>query len=173
MKILTAAEMRETDRVTIETYGIASNQLMTQAGGAVARFALRQYPAAQSIVVICGMGNNGGDGLMAAGPLNAAGRGVPLVVGGRRDDRKGGPRLERVRQAGRSWWPRSGRRRRRLFPNRGCAGLVQASASPRSRGKRMTTKAGMGMWPFLRGATGSPARPQWPHWLHCAAGQGW
>ena len=91
MKILTAAEMRETDRVTIETYGIASDQLMTQAGGAVARFALRQYPAAQSIVVICGMGNNGGDGLMAAGALKAAGRDVHVLLLGRRDDLKGDP----------------------------------------------------------------------------------
>ena len=91
MKILTAAEMRETDRVTIETYGIASDQLMTQAGGAVARFVLRQYPAAQSIAAICGMGNNGGDGLMAAGALKAAGRDVHVLLLGRRDDLKGDP----------------------------------------------------------------------------------
>ncbi len=91
MKILTAAEMRETDRVTIENYGIDSAKLMTHAGEAVARFVLSQYPEARQIVVLCGKGNNGGDGLMAASALADAGRKPHILLLGRPEDLKGDP----------------------------------------------------------------------------------
>ncbi len=91
MKIQTAAEMRETDRVTTENHGVSSDALMTHAGRAVARFILKQYPDAQKIVVICGMGNNGGDGLMAASELAAAGRKPNILLLGLQDDLKGDP----------------------------------------------------------------------------------
>ena len=66
MKIVTAAEMREIDRRTVEELGIPALTLMENAGAAVADFCLGQYPAAVRIGVICGKGNNGGDGLVAA-----------------------------------------------------------------------------------------------------------
>jgi hydroxyethylthiazole kinase-like uncharacterized protein yjeF len=91
MKILTAAEMRETDRITIEQYGIASTILMTAAGRAVARFVQQQYPAAHRIVVLCGKGNNGGDGLMAAAALEEAGRAPQIVLLAGRDALQGDP----------------------------------------------------------------------------------
>ena len=71
MKALTAAEMREVDRLTIERYGTAGTQLMENAGAAVAEAIFRQISArglapVRQIVVLCGKGNNGGDGFVAA-----------------------------------------------------------------------------------------------------------
>ncbi len=80
MKIVTAAEMREIDRRTSEEIGIPSFTLMENAGGAVADFCLEQYPAAQRIGVICGKGNNGGDGLVTARKLHEAGKAVRVLL---------------------------------------------------------------------------------------------
>jgi len=44
MKILTAAQMRETDRLTTERYGIPSDQLMENAGAAIADYLAAAYP---------------------------------------------------------------------------------------------------------------------------------
>ena len=98
MKVLTAAEMRTADRVTAERFGVPTAQLMVQAGEAVARFILREYAGAERIVVVCGMGNNGGDGLVAAAALLRAGRQVHTVLLGHVDDLKGDPKemLERL-----------------------------------------------------------------------------
>src|SRR5258708_37180698 len=78
MKALTAAEMREVDRLTTERYGIPSLQLMEAAGKNVANAVLREFSPAlsQRVTILCGKGNNGGDGLVAARQLKAAG-GVP------------------------------------------------------------------------------------------------
>jgi len=71
MKALTAAEMREVDRLTTERYGIPSLQLMEAAGTSVCRV-IRDYRASRHldrtrrIVVLCGKGNNGGDGFVSA-----------------------------------------------------------------------------------------------------------
>jgi len=80
MKIVTAAEMREIDRATSQRFGVPSLTLMENAGTAVADFVLSQYPSAECIGVICGKGNNGGDGLVAARKLKAAGREVRVVL---------------------------------------------------------------------------------------------
>jgi NAD(P)H-hydrate epimerase len=79
MKVLTAAEMAATDARTVHS-GVPLATLMENAGGAVARFALRQYPQAQRVLVICGKGNNGGDGFVAAQHLAAAGKSVRAVL---------------------------------------------------------------------------------------------
>ena len=80
MKIVTAAEMRETDRVTSERYGVPSLDLMENAGNAVAQFVLSRYPSANRIGIICGKGNNGGDGFVAARKLHEAGRAVRVLL---------------------------------------------------------------------------------------------
>ncbi len=80
MKIVTAAEMREIDRLTTEKFGVPSLTLMENAGSAVADFVLQQYPQAQCIGVICGKGNNGGDGLVAARKLHEAGKTVKVLL---------------------------------------------------------------------------------------------
>ncbi len=70
MKILTAAEMREVDRLTIER-GIPGLILMENAGNRVVDF-LRETFAPLSehrIAVVCGKGNNGGDGFVVARQL--------------------------------------------------------------------------------------------------------
>ena len=80
MKIVTAAEMREIDRTTAERFGVPSLTLMENAGTAVAEFVISRYPAAERIGVICGKGNNGGDGFVAARKLHAAGKGVRIIL---------------------------------------------------------------------------------------------
>ncbi|HEY7351840.1 MAG TPA: NAD(P)H-hydrate dehydratase [Terriglobales bacterium] len=80
MKILTSAEMRETDRVTSERFSVPSLTLMENAGSAVAEFALASYAGAKSFGVVCGKGNNGGDGFVVARKLNEAGREVRVLL---------------------------------------------------------------------------------------------
>jgi hydroxyethylthiazole kinase-like uncharacterized protein yjeF len=89
MKILTADEMRTVDRVTTERYGVTSLDLMHEAGAAVARFVEREHPEAQHIAVLCGKGNNGGDGFVAARELDAHGRKVRVLLLGFPADIKG------------------------------------------------------------------------------------
>lgn len=66
MTVLTAEEMRETDRSASEDCGIPSSILMEHAAIAVCRIIRQEYPDAVKIAVICGKGNNGGDGIAAA-----------------------------------------------------------------------------------------------------------
>jgi hydroxyethylthiazole kinase-like uncharacterized protein yjeF len=80
MKIVTAAEMREIDRVTSQRFGVPSLMLMENAGTAVAEFVVSKYPSAERIGVICGKGNNGGDGFVAARKLHGAGKGVRIIL---------------------------------------------------------------------------------------------
>ena len=80
MKIVTAAEMREIDRVTSERFGVPSLTLMENAGTAVAEFALSRYPQAERIAVVCGKGNNGGDGFVVARKLHEAGKQVSVLL---------------------------------------------------------------------------------------------
>ncbi|HWE87464.1 MAG TPA: NAD(P)H-hydrate dehydratase [Terracidiphilus sp.] len=89
MNVLTAAEMQACDRATTEQYGIPSLQLMRNAGAAVADFARRQFPRARRIAVLCGRGNNGGDGMMAARLLAGSGLQVTVLLLGSPDGLKG------------------------------------------------------------------------------------
>ena len=89
MEILTSAEMGAVDRRTADEFGVPLAELMENAGTAVARFCLRQYPLAERVLVLCGKGNNGGDGFVAARVLAAAGLGVAVLLLGREDEVKG------------------------------------------------------------------------------------
>ena len=80
MKITTAAEMREIDRATTERFGVPSLTLMENAGSAVAQFILQNYAAANRVTVVCGKGNNGGDGFVVARKLHRAGRVVEVLL---------------------------------------------------------------------------------------------
>ena len=80
MKIVTAAEMREIDRATTQRFGVPSLTLMENAGTAIANFVISRYPSAERVGVICGKGNNGGDGFVAARRLKAAGKEVRVVL---------------------------------------------------------------------------------------------
>ena len=81
MKILTAAEMREVDRLTTERYGIPSLSLMENAGKSVADFMTVRFRRLESrrVIVLCGKGNNGGDGFVTARHLADAGV-APIVI---------------------------------------------------------------------------------------------
>src|SRR6266850_249422 len=75
MKALTAAEMHEVDRLTAERHGIPSLQLMENAGGSVFDY-LRSSQGdavASRASVLCGKGNNGGDGFVVARLLQESG----------------------------------------------------------------------------------------------------
>lgn len=76
MKVLTAKQMGEVDRLTTERYGIPSILLMENAGRSVVDETLRLCPDLdqKKVLILCGTGNNGGDGLVAARLL--AGRGI-------------------------------------------------------------------------------------------------
>lgn len=74
-----AAEMAAFDRATIDR-GISSLELMERAGTAIAGRILLDYPTAKRCVVLCGPGNNGGDGLVLARVLRAHGRTVHVVI---------------------------------------------------------------------------------------------
>jgi NAD(P)H-hydrate epimerase len=84
MKVLTAAEMREVDRLTTERYGIPSLQLMETAGSRVAdacdKFVGTAATRPAKIAVLCGKGNNGGDGLVAARHLQSLGAQVKVYL---------------------------------------------------------------------------------------------
>ncbi len=77
--LLTPGEMGQADRLTIEA-GVPGIDLMERAGQAVAREAGNLVPAGASILVVCGPGNNGGDGFIAARCLAARGFAVKVLL---------------------------------------------------------------------------------------------
>jgi hydroxyethylthiazole kinase-like uncharacterized protein yjeF len=89
MKILSAAEMQTCDRVTTERFGIPSVDLMRNAARAVSRFVGLQFPAVKRVTVLCGRGNNGGDGLMTARLLAQEGLAVTAFLLGDPEGLKG------------------------------------------------------------------------------------
>jgi len=89
MKITTAEEMRAIDRATSEKFGVPSLTLMENAGSAIAEFILQNYPQANRVTVVCGKGNNGGDGFVIARKLHRAGRVVEVLLLASRSELKG------------------------------------------------------------------------------------
>jgi ADP-dependent NAD(P)H-hydrate dehydratase / NAD(P)H-hydrate epimerase len=80
MRIVSTEEMRAIDRATSERFGVASLTLMENAGTAVADYVLSHHAAAGRIVVLCGKGNNGGDGFVAARRLLERGKKVQVIL---------------------------------------------------------------------------------------------
>ncbi len=64
--IYSVAAVREMDRTTIEDHGVPGYTLMTRAGEAAVREAVECFPNARRWQVVCGAGNNGGDGYVVA-----------------------------------------------------------------------------------------------------------
>lgn len=92
MKIATAQQMREMDRVAIRERGIPSTVLMEHAARAVADAAIhlapsREYQGGRPLraVCFCGAGNNGGDGVAAARLLLEAGFETRAILVGKRE----------------------------------------------------------------------------------------
>ena len=78
--LVTALEMRELDRHAIETLRVPADALMENAGHAVAEALLRELPSGAEVSIVCGRGNNGGDGLVAARHLHQLGVEVPVML---------------------------------------------------------------------------------------------
>ena len=78
--LVTAQEMRELDRHAIESLGISADTLMERAGRAVAEELLRELPDGAEVSIVCGRGNNGGDGLVAARHLHQQGVDVLVIL---------------------------------------------------------------------------------------------
>jgi ADP-dependent NAD(P)H-hydrate dehydratase / NAD(P)H-hydrate epimerase len=79
-RVWSAAQVRELERLAIEHGGVTDYDLMCRAGAAALRVLLHRWPAARSIAVVCGAGNNGGDGLVVARLAHAAGRSVSVLL---------------------------------------------------------------------------------------------
>ncbi len=92
-----AEQQRATDAWAIEERGIPSIDLMERAGAALAGLVQRRAPEGR-VVVVVGMGNNGGDGLVVARLLRLAGREVDVRLLGDADELRGDARanLERL-----------------------------------------------------------------------------
>ncbi len=81
MKICTVQEMRECDRKAVEDYGLSETILMENAGHAVYEVIKREFGlVARRFVVLCGGGNNGGDGLVVARKLHSSGVAVLVYL---------------------------------------------------------------------------------------------
>ena len=91
MKILTAAQMREIDRMAIEEIGIPGPVLMENAGLQVTAVLRNELgvEAGMRVVVVAGRGNNGGDGLVVARHLHNQGVDCPVLLVGKRSEVKG------------------------------------------------------------------------------------
>jgi len=72
MRLVTGREMREIDRVSIEERGIPGSRLMERAGRALAEVIEEEFDRGV-LAIVCGRGNNGGDGLVAARHLERRG----------------------------------------------------------------------------------------------------
>lgn len=81
-ELLTPAEMAEADRLAIAARPHDGYGLMRNAGAAVAAEVLRRFPGAAGVDVLCGPGNNGGDGYVVARLLREAGIAVRVFAQG-------------------------------------------------------------------------------------------
>jgi ADP-dependent NAD(P)H-hydrate dehydratase / NAD(P)H-hydrate epimerase len=104
VRVTTAAEMRELDRLAIDTYGIPGVVLMENAGAQVARILWQEFPdlSTRRVAVLCGQGNNGGDGFVIARYLHNASVSVRVFIVGEAERIRGDARthLEMLRCAG-------------------------------------------------------------------------
>jgi len=92
MRLLDAPTTRTLDREAIEQRGIPGLSLMERAGTAVAEAVRESAPPGRPVLILCGPGNNGGDGLVAARLLATSGIPVRVALLARREDVRGDAR---------------------------------------------------------------------------------
>jgi hydroxyethylthiazole kinase-like uncharacterized protein yjeF len=80
VKIFTAAQIRACDAYTIKASGINSIDLMERAAGKCTEWIKDHFPRETLFVILCGTGNNGGDGFAIARMLQQAGYGVKAFL---------------------------------------------------------------------------------------------
>lgn len=78
--LYTTAGTRELDRIAIEDFGIPGLELMERAGGRMFDQIVRRYPGHVPVLVLCGSGNNGGDGYVVARLLREIGMEVRVIA---------------------------------------------------------------------------------------------
>ncbi len=110
-RLYRAEQVRELDRVAIEEFGIPGFTLMRRAGKACFRILLRHWPDARRLVVVCGSGNNAGDGYIIAGLAAQRGIDVHLCQVGSASRLRGDARRAR------EWATRRGVTPRKKFPD--------------------------------------------------------
>jgi ADP-dependent NAD(P)H-hydrate dehydratase / NAD(P)H-hydrate epimerase len=93
MKVVTANEMLQIDRKTIEEFGIPCRVLMERAGTAIAA-KIREVYGPKKVVVLSGIGNNGGDGIVAARVLHKEGWDVNVFLSSKHEGLKGDALLQ-------------------------------------------------------------------------------
>src|ERR1700719_662783 len=96
--LLSVAQMTEADRAAVAG-GTPGSQLMLNAGNAVVREIMRRWTP-RAVTVLCGPGNNGGDGFVVAIALAQAGWPVRVALLGRREDLRGDARVHADRWSG-------------------------------------------------------------------------
>jgi hydroxyethylthiazole kinase-like uncharacterized protein yjeF len=97
--LLDAATMRAVDRWAIDEQGVPGLELMERAGAGAVR-AVEQLVPDGRVAVVCGKGNNGGDGFVVARLLRDAGREVDVVLAGEADEIAGDARVNLERLPG-------------------------------------------------------------------------
>ncbi len=85
LELLTAEEMKRAEQLAAEA-GLSTLTMMENAGRGVAEEVVRRYPRGSRVTVLCGPGNNGGDGFVCARFLRERGYQVRLALLGRREE---------------------------------------------------------------------------------------
>src|SRR4029453_13736739 len=91
MYLVTAKEMRELDRLTIEEHGTPGHVLMERAGAGATAALLKAFPQVRKkpVLVFAGKGNNGGDGFVIARLLKNEGVACEVILTAKKDEVKG------------------------------------------------------------------------------------
>ena len=91
LELLTAEEMSRAEQLAAAS-GLSTLTMMENAGRCVAEEVVRRYPRGSRVVVLCGPGNNGGDGFVCARFLRERGYHVRLALLGRQEDLRRDPK---------------------------------------------------------------------------------
>lgn len=78
MKVYTATQMREREQAAVDK-GTSFDQLMENAGSSAAQDLMQRHPQAGRALIVCGKGNNGGDGLVMARYMQAQGWHIDIL----------------------------------------------------------------------------------------------
>ena len=99
MKALTVVEMREVDRLTTQRHGVPSLALMENAGTSVAGFMRQRFAHLERrrTIILCGKGNNGGDGFVVARKLQEMGGNPAVYLFADPDEMRGDAAVNRKR----------------------------------------------------------------------------
>ena len=87
--LYTSEQTRELDRVTIEEFEVSGTVLMERAGTVAFNILKEHWPQAKTFCIVCGTGNNGGDGFVVSRLAHEQGHQVEVLIVGDNDKIKG------------------------------------------------------------------------------------